>query len=273
MKIIKKINNNFALAQDDQGRALVAYGKGIGFPSMPYQLDDLSKIDRTFYDVQAEHIPMFMNADEKVISVAMNILDYARLHVQADIADYLYYVLVDHISFTIDRYKNKIYVPMKLSTEIRYNYAKEYEAGLAARRMINRKFDISLPKDEAAIIAMHIVEAEQSNQKSGREISNDDIINQVMEIVAGELNIVVNPDDFNVYRFHTHLKYLIQRVDDQEINSQNVELYEVISEKYPEVNKCTEKVVSYLSGILGREINREEKLYLMLHINRFKDRI
>ena len=145
MKIIKKINNNVALAQDDDGRNLVAFGKGIGFPQMPYELNDLSKVERTFYDVKKEHVMMFDEADEKVISIAVNIVDYARAHVNKNIEDYLYYVLVDHINFAIERYRNKVYVPMKLSNEIKYNYDAEYQVGDWAWHYINKELSVSLP--------------------------------------------------------------------------------------------------------------------------------
>lgn len=52
MEVYKKINNNVALARDAKGRELVVFGKGIGFASMPYELTDLSRIQRTFYDVK-----------------------------------------------------------------------------------------------------------------------------------------------------------------------------------------------------------------------------
>ena len=48
MEIIKKINNNIALARDAKGREMVVFGKGIGFPATPYTLQDLSKVQRPF---------------------------------------------------------------------------------------------------------------------------------------------------------------------------------------------------------------------------------
>ena len=47
MQIIKKINTSAALALDKNGHEVVVMGKGVGFPSVPYELDDLSKIERT----------------------------------------------------------------------------------------------------------------------------------------------------------------------------------------------------------------------------------
>ena len=48
MKIIKKINTSAAIALDSMGREIVVFGKGIGFPAVPYELEDLSLIERTF---------------------------------------------------------------------------------------------------------------------------------------------------------------------------------------------------------------------------------
>lgn len=51
MLILKKINNNVALAASDDGREVVVFGKGIGFHEMPYELADESLIQRKFYNV------------------------------------------------------------------------------------------------------------------------------------------------------------------------------------------------------------------------------
>lgn len=54
VQVIKKVNNNVAVCLDDNGRELIAFGRGIGFPSMPYALSSLEKIERTFYDISPE---------------------------------------------------------------------------------------------------------------------------------------------------------------------------------------------------------------------------
>lgn len=58
MKITKKINNNVALAQDAKGRELIVFGKGGGFPATPYELTDLSRVQRTFYDVDEKYFDL-----------------------------------------------------------------------------------------------------------------------------------------------------------------------------------------------------------------------
>lgn len=272
MKIIKKINNNCAMAEDGNGRILVAFGKGIGFPEMPYELNDLSKIDRTFYDAKEEHIPLFKEADEKVVSLSMELLDYIRAHVNKDISDFLYYVLVDHINFSIQRYKNNVYVPMNLARDIKFNYQDEYNAALECWKIINHRMGINLPKDEASIIAMHIVESEEVSVRSQREIDINQIVDDVMQLIKKETGIDIDDGDFNVYRFETHLRYLIQRMQQNDFEQVGEEMYEIVREKYPEADSLAEKTSDILQKALNIKVTDSEKLYLMMHINRLSEK-
>ena len=272
MKIIKKLNNNCALAEDNNGRNLVAFGKGIGFPQTPYELTDMSKVDRTFYDVREENIPMFMEADERVILLSIELLDYIRAHVGKDISDYLYYVLVDHINFAIQRYRNGVYVPMDLSREIRYNYQREYDIASECRSFINMKMNVSLPKDETSIIAMHIVESEETSVKSDREIDINQTIEKVLTLVKEELQIEMDQDDFNVYRFETHVRYLLLRLQKGEFETGNEEMYRVVKEKYPQIDTLCEKVMVLINKEMNVKVTDSEKLYLMMHMSRLSEK-
>ena len=268
MRIIKKINNNFALAQDDKGRILIAYGKGVGFPEMPYELEDLSKIDRTFYDVKDEHIPLIREADEQIATLSMQLLDFIRVKVNKDISDYLYFVLVDHIDFAIKRHEKGLYVPMQLGREIRYNYQDEYNAAFRCWQFINKKMGIHLPKDEVSIIAMHIVESEEIPVKKKSESDIEQILEHVTQMLQDEFSTRFDPADFNLYRFQTHLRYLIERIQKGDHNNGNEEMYKMVSEQYPKIDQLAEKIAAHLRKQLHADVNESEKLYLILHIER-----
>lgn len=70
MKITKKINNNVALAQDAKGRELIVFGKGVGFPATPYELTDLSRVQRTFYDVDEKYFDLLRDVPQEVLLAA-----------------------------------------------------------------------------------------------------------------------------------------------------------------------------------------------------------
>lgn len=67
MIVTKKINNNVAICREGNQRELIAFGKGIGFPQTPYELTDLSKINRTFYNVSSQCIPLLNDIPAEVV--------------------------------------------------------------------------------------------------------------------------------------------------------------------------------------------------------------
>ena len=80
MKLVKKINTSAALAIDRTGHEIVVMGKGIGFPQMPYKLDDLSKIERTFYDVDPKYLGMIAELSQPIVMVCADIADQAGIY-------------------------------------------------------------------------------------------------------------------------------------------------------------------------------------------------
>ena len=56
MRVIKKINNNVAVCLDGNNNELIAFGRGIGFKPTPYELTDLSVIERTYYGISPEYL-------------------------------------------------------------------------------------------------------------------------------------------------------------------------------------------------------------------------
>ena len=67
MWVVKKINNNVAVCRDNNGRELVAFSKGIGFPTMPYELTDLRKIERTFYNIGVQYLSLLNEIPYEII--------------------------------------------------------------------------------------------------------------------------------------------------------------------------------------------------------------
>lgn len=73
MQVINKLNNNFAICIDGEGKELIAVGKGIGFPKTPYEVEDLNLITRTFYDIDPKYIELFKDIPEKWFILQRNL--------------------------------------------------------------------------------------------------------------------------------------------------------------------------------------------------------
>lgn len=269
MRVIKSINNNVAICEDSKGRELIAFGKGIGFNKEPYQIVDLSIVDRTYYGVNPSYLDLIGEIPEKIFEITAKIVDVAVGYMDCDFNSNIVFTLADHIHFAIERNKKNMILKNPLGNDVRYFYEKEMEMGEIAVKMIQRSLKIRLPKEEAVYIALHFINAEAMSQKENEYEGNDLVIEDITRIIEDVLNIRVQKKDFNYSRFVTHMQYLLKRKDVGAcISSDNIKMYEEMIREYPDIYRCVLKIKDYIIEKLHWEPNDEELLYLILHINR-----
>ena len=148
MKVIKNINNNISLCLDSRNNEVVAFGKGIGFTKPPYDVP-LSKIDRTFYDVDEEQLAVLNRIPENVLEAAAEIVDLANEKMDNQFRENVVFTLADHIDFSVQRYRKNINIKLPLFYEVRQLYPKESEIGKQALNILKKRLDIALPREEA----------------------------------------------------------------------------------------------------------------------------
>ena len=269
MKVIKKINNNVVICLDHNNRELVAFGRGIGFPAAPYELDDLSKIDRTYYGVNSSYMGLVNEIPEEVFEVAAKIVDMAVNYIDCELSSNLVFTLADHINFAIERNQRNMNLRNPFLYDIRYFYEKEMDIGNLAVKMIRRYLKVSLPEEEAGNIALHFINAEALSEKENEFNVSDTVVEEVTYLIEKELNIRIKREDFNYSRFVSHLQYLMKRKDAvSSISSDNIKLYMEMKEEFPVIYQCVLKIRDYMAGKLDWELSEEELLYLILHVNR-----
>ena len=269
MKVIKKINNNVVICLVHNNRELVAFGRGIGFPAAPYELDDLSKIDRTYYGVNSSYMGLVNEIPEEVFEVAAKIVDMAVNYIDCELSSNLVFTLADHINFAIERNQRNMNLRNPFLYDIRYFYEKEMDIGNLAVKMIRRYLKVSLPEEEAGNIALHFINAEALSEKENEFNVSDTVVEEVTYLIEKELNIRIKREDFNYSRFVSHLQYLMKRKDAvSSISSDNIKLYMEMKEEFPVIYQCVLKIRDYMAGKLDWELSEEELLYLILHVNR-----
>ena len=276
MQVVKKINNNVAICRDGKQRELIAFGKGIGFPPMPYELTDLNKIDRTFYNIGSQYLSLINELPMEVIEFTARQVDKECSSLPYVLNPNLVFTLADHIAFCIERAKKKIFIQMPSVYELEQSYPAEVEIGRHIRDAIEQKFKVKLPASEVQGIALNIVNAKTlpeptaaSKRDARLQEQFDEVLEQTTRIVEQEMEIKVQRDSFNYARFATHLQYLLKRLyDNQPIDSDNIQMYQSMAEEYPKVAACVDKIDAYYQEEWGAELTEEEKLYMILHVNR-----
>ena len=272
MQVIKKLNNNFAICLDGEGKELIAYGKGIGFPKVPYAITDLSQIDRTFYDIDQKYLALLTELPEKMFHFTAKLVDIAHNELQYELNPNLVLTLADHINFCIQRARKNIYVQMPLIYEIEQTFPKEAKLGKYAVRQIERRFAVQLNENEASGIAMSFVNARnsaESKKDSSMQKWYKEVLEDTISIVEDTIGIVIERDSFNFARYSSHLMYLLKRIaSDQTLDTENGIMYQSIREEFPEIAECVDLFETYFQDKFDIRLSKEEKMYLMLHINR-----
>ena len=272
--IIEKIyNNNVVLVKDTtSNKQLILTGCGIGFQKKVGQLADETKIEKKFIaedeSFKNNISKLALEVDENVFKASSAIVEYTESKLKTDLYDYIYVALTDHISFALKRYKENIEIKNELLYEIRRIHKAEFEIGLWALEYINKEFDVNLPEDEAAFIAMHIVNANY-NENTSESFLMTKIVKEILNIIRYFYSIEFNQNEMNYERFLTHLKFFAKRLikNENKRNSKN-ELLEIIKEKYNESYECANKIKIFIEEHYEYVVSEDEMLYLTIHINR-----
>lgn len=274
MQVINKLNNNFAICIDGEGKELIAVGKGIGFPKTPYEVEDLNLITRTFYDIDPKYIELFKDIPEKVVHFTAKLVEIAKNELGYEMNPNLVVTMSDHIHFSIQRAQKNIDVQMPLIYEVEQTFPAEARIGKYAVKQIERRFNVRLDPNEASGIAMNFVNARydtrlKTDVADQLKKQYQEILEDTISIVEDEIGIVIDRDSFNFARYSSHLMYLLDRIaGNKMLYSDNGIMYQSMKDEFPGIAACVELLERYFKRKCGIILSKEEKLCLILHINR-----
>ena len=271
MIVVKNINNNVSLCLDSHNKEVVVFGKGVGFIKPPAEVP-LDKIERTFYDVNQQYLPLLSDIPSEVIDFTARQMSLVQGQLPYETSSNLILTLADHLAFAMERSKKGIYVPMPSVYEMETSYPLEIEVGRRFVSALEREFHLRLPKSEVQGVAMHFINA-RTGAADEAEVNIEEryetILEETTRIIEHEMGLQIRRDTFNYARFATHVQYLLKRVyDEKHIDSANVQMYEAIRDEYQAVSGCVDKIGEYLEGNWKVQLTEEEKLYLIMHVNR-----
>lgn len=272
MKVIKSINNNISHCLDSKGREVIAFGKGIGF----YRPDEdipLDRINRTFYNIKDSDYGIIRNIPTVIVNTAIYIIDHVSDRLNVTYPSSKAISLADHLQFAIERKDKNIYLEQPLLQDMFQLYPEEMNLAEEALKTIQDMTGEKLPRQEAGTLCLHFI-SDQLDAKEKKHLNTSAITEQCTKIIENDFSICIDRDTFNYSRFITHLDYLIRRLtEDRLIESENQAIFEELKRSYPDSYSCSLKIAEYLKEELNKEINDEEILYLVIHINRLISRI
>ncbi len=273
MKIDKIINNNLIRTFDNNGKEVLVMGCGLGFQKKIGDTVDQSKIEKIYAIENKSDSNKLMTLLSEIpleyIQVSNEIISYAKYSLGKRLNDNVYITLTDHISFAIERYKQGLNFKNALLWEIKRFYNHEFLIGKEALAIIKKRLNIELPEDEAASIALHIVNAQLNSRNMNDTLDITKIIQNILNIVKFHFNIELDEYSLHYERFITHLKFFAQRMlSGKVIKSDDNNFCDMIRGQYKDEYLCAEKIKKYIQKEFNHEISDEEMMYLTVHIKR-----
>ena len=170
MRIKKIINNNILCAVDEKGNELIVTGRGIGFQRHRGEIIDTSLVERTYRMEEKTGQRKLRELVEKIPVEHLNLTDGLIEHIKTQIPqklnESLLITMADHISFAILRKAQGVEFSNPLKGSIMCYYPTEYHLGQYCLGVIREQLGVTLHEDEAAFLALHIVNAELNTNMS-----------------------------------------------------------------------------------------------------------
>lgn len=278
MVIDKVIGNNLVRSFDERGKEILIMGCGIGFNKKAGQEVEADKVEKIYAIEDKQHSNKLMTLLSGIplehIQASNEIISYAKASLGKKLSDNIYISLTDHISFAIQRHEQGLDFKNALLWEIKRFYNHEFLIGKEAVSIIKRRLGIELSEDEAASIALHIVNAELNFSNMDETVQITKMINDIIKIIKYNYRMELDEYSLHYERFITHLKFFAKRLfSGKNMHEEDEDFYIMMRKKYQAVYACTEKIRDYIRKEYGHELSEEEMLYLSVHIKRITEEV
>ena len=272
MIINKVLNNNVVTIISENGEEAVVMGRGLAFQKKKGDEIDESKIEKIFVlenkSINEKLLTLVNDIPAKYLEVAENIIKYAENKLGIKLNENIYLTLTDHISFAISRAEKNLEIKNAMLWDIKRLHKVEFEIGIHALKIIEENLNFELPEDEAASIAMHILNGEL-DQEMPEIVDMIKLIEEILKVVKYHFNIEFDEESINYYRFITHLKFFTQRLSSGRYYEDNDnDLFDMIKLKYPNSYECVKRVEGFIKQKYCTQLTKEEMLYLIIHTAR-----
>ncbi|MCP1427105.1 beta-glucoside operon transcriptional antiterminator [Paenibacillus xylanexedens] len=271
MRVIKILNNSLLLIKDEQGQEMIVMGKGLAFKGKVGERLDEEHIQKRFIlqnnpSAQA-YVRTIENMPEKHVNVINKLITNAKEKLSLD--DQIFFTLMDHLSFAIERWKKGVALQNRMLWEIQRFHPVEFALGLEAVQMLNLELGVELPEEEAGNIAFHFVNAQTHEQNMERTMQSVKMLKDIFNLIQYTFDMQLNKNSIHYVRLVTHLQFFIQRLQEGRLgNSAKDFIFQHMVKEHPLEYKCAEMIKTYVQNMLDISISNEELLYLMIHIAR-----
>lgn len=272
MKVLRAINNNVVSCVDADGRELVVMGRGLGFHAKPGDRLDPASAEKIFRMDSPEEVnrlkDLFSQLPPELLDLCNRIIIHAKNAMGHRLNESIYLTLTDHIAFALSRVKQGIVLPNALMTEVRVFYPVEFAVGRYALDQIRQTLGVTLAEDEAASIALHLVNAEYDSSMNVT-MHTAQVLQPMVEILESWPGLRLNHDHLFFDELIVHIKFMaMQAFSQAEREWVGTRLAESVEAYFPEEFACAGAIIAYLTEKCGNQVPASEQAYLAICIHR-----
>lgn len=272
VKVLKAINNNIVSCVDPDGRELVVMGRGLGFRAKPGDVLDPAAVEKIFRMDSPEEIDrlkdLFSQLPSELLELCNRIIEHAKATIGHRLNESIYLTLTDHIQFALNRAREGGALPNQLLTEVRVFYPVEFSVGQYAQELIRTELGVELTEDEAASIALHLVNAEYDNSMSAT-MRAARVLQPISRILETWPGLRLNHEHLFYDELLVHLKFLATQAFSHTPGEWgDSTLAESVRDYFPNEYACAGAIAQCLMEQCGSGVPCAEQAYLAICIHR-----
>lgn len=273
MKVVKKINHNVILIDDD-GTEKIAMGKGIGFSAILKQDFDPTRADKFFTLDSKEKTKMFSEMAAQIpiefIEFSEEIIQFISKRIASSLDSNIYIALTDHIYFAIQRQKEDSQVTAIMLPEMKLLYPEEYTTANEVVSLINQRYNTELGANEVGFITMHIINAELGERNSLNSLKILEMTKTILEDLEKIYGYQFDKESLAYHRMMIHIKFLVKRLIYQEESpTENIGFF-INTFKESEPYRTAFAIKQMIEKKFNLAVQENEVIYLAIHLARIQ---
>ncbi|WP_017726671.1 CAT RNA binding domain-containing protein, partial [Halalkalibacterium ligniniphilum] len=144
--VVKILNNNVVVAQEQGKNEVILIGKGIGFGKKKGAHIDAEDVDKLFVlaneHQQEEYKRLLDEIDEELIALIEEAVTYIQTALKQRLDERIHVALTDHIGFAVRRMKQGIDIQNPFLLETEAMFPSEYALAKEVVSLMNNHLDI-----------------------------------------------------------------------------------------------------------------------------------
>lgn len=245
----------------------ILLGKGIGFGKKEGDVIDPDVVERKYFIRDSKNLHKYQklleSTDERLYFIIEEYIEKVGKTFGSGYDENLHIGLLDHLNFSIYRYRNHVTLNNIFIDEMSMMYEKEYAFAKVMLKDLNSRLDVNLPEAEAGFIALHI-HSSIKGEKASQTALYLKIIGECLRFIEEEFKISLDPQSIEKARLITHLKFALKRASENK-PIQNI-MTESLKSAFPKTFLIASKMAKKIEENYGINLPEGEVGYLTMHI-------